>query len=93
MKLQAKIPAALAALHNFILETDNENFISDFQADKDAIDPAPGAHVDAEDAPASHPHGNLASGSVTDREYQAALAQHDRIADAMWQQYQKILHT
>ncbi|ESK85583.1 hypothetical protein Moror_10033 [Moniliophthora roreri MCA 2997] len=89
MKLQARIPAALAALHNFIMENDEENFIPDFRADKDAIDPAPGLHINTEDLP--NPHGNLASGSVTQAEYEAGLKQRDDIAQAIWLQYQEVL--
>jgi hypothetical protein len=41
MKLQARIPAALAALHNFIIEHDPEDHV-----DPDVWDPSPGAAVD-----------------------------------------------
>ncbi|KAK7027514.1 hypothetical protein VNI00_015147 [Paramarasmius palmivorus] len=93
MKLQARIPAALAALHNFIMDNDMENYLSDLRADKDATDPSPGAHVDIEDTVELNPYGELATGQVTEEEYQAALQKCNEIAEAMWEQYQKVLQS
>ncbi|THU87688.1 hypothetical protein K435DRAFT_624395, partial [Dendrothele bispora CBS 962.96] len=88
MSIQARIPAALAALHNFIMDNNADNFIPDFRADQDAMDPNPGAHVEADDIPFAHPQGNLAQGFVTEEEYQEALKRRDDIAQAIWEQYQ-----
>uniref|UniRef100_A0A0W0F6S5 DDE Tnp4 domain-containing protein n=1 Tax=Moniliophthora roreri TaxID=221103 RepID=A0A0W0F6S5_MONRR len=90
MKIQAQIPAALAALHNFILEH-NDNFLQELWADKDAVDPAPGHHIDAEGPRECHPHGELASHHVSEEEYEEALHKQDNIAQAIWEQYQEVL--
>ncbi|KAK1216760.1 hypothetical protein PQX77_020599 [Marasmius sp. AFHP31] len=99
MVLQSRIPAALAAIHNFIMDNDNENFLPDFRADADTTDPLPGLHVDVDDIPTgptspfTQSNGNLSTGIVSDQEYEEALKERDNIAEAMWLQYQEVLHT
>ncbi|THU75903.1 hypothetical protein K435DRAFT_813924 [Dendrothele bispora CBS 962.96] len=93
MEIQARIPASLAALHNFIMDNDTENFLPDFRSDIDATDPNPGQHIEAHDAPFINPQGELANGLVTEQEYAEALKRRDEIAEAMWLQYQEVLQT
>lgn len=77
MDIQARIPPALAALHNFILDHDQSD-LDDFV---DVIDENPGA---------AH-YGNLATHHVTPAEKQRASLRRDQIAQSMWEDYQAIL--
>jgi hypothetical protein len=80
MAIQARIPPALAALHNFIIDhdpTDMENFAEDIH------DNAAGfAGVVNEDT------GILAEGPANREEKEAATRFHDEIAQNMWNSYQ-----
>lgn len=71
MGLQARIPAALAAIHNFIRLHDPGE-VEDFA---DASDPLIGER------------GALAVGDVGQAERTRADTRRDGIADAMWEQY------
>ncbi|ESK87241.1 hypothetical protein Moror_5806 [Moniliophthora roreri MCA 2997] len=93
MNPQARIPAALAALHNFIMNNDTKNYIPDLCADRDAENPFPGVHINANKVPTVHPQSELASSHVTEQEYEEALEQWDDIAEAMWVQYQEVLQS
>jgi hypothetical protein len=84
MKLQARIPAALAALHNFIIEHDPEDHV-----DPDVWDPSPGAAVDPDRVAILR--GELASERRTATESEDGKLLRDQIADAMWVDYQQIL--
>jgi hypothetical protein len=84
MKLQARIPAALAALHNFILNNDPEDHI-----DPEIRDPTPGAAVDPDEV--ARVHGELATEHSSSMETEAGKHLRDQIADAMWVDYQQIL--
>ncbi len=83
MDIQAQIPPALAALHNFIQEWDPEEIhvygddeLPDFQ-----VYPHP-EHV-----------GELAIGLVTSHERVQANERRDKIASDMWEQYQHYLES
>ncbi len=83
MDIQAQIPPALAALHNFIWEWDPEEIrvygddkLPDFQ-----VYPHP-EHV-----------GELAIGPVTSHERVQANERRDKIVSDMWEQYQHYLES
>ena len=76
MDLQARLPAALAAIHNFIRDLDPAD-LSDFQ---EVVDPQPGWHS-----------GDLADGLPAHAERDRANNRRDVIAGAMWVQYQQHL--
>lgn len=82
MKIQARIPPALAALHNFIMKHDPED-----GGEPDVLDdPTPGAA-----RAVTGLHGELATERRTSMESDESKALRDRIADEMWAQYQEIL--
>jgi hypothetical protein len=62
MGLQARIPAALAALHNFILDSDP----TQAHVNKDVYDPSPGEHLDPEELLQSQ--GTTADTCLTEEE-------------------------
>ena len=70
---QARIPAALAAIHNFIRIHDPDE-LEDF--------------VDADDTEQGFFAGELAQGQTRTAERRRANARRDEIAAAMWEQYQ-----
>jgi hypothetical protein len=76
---QAKLAPALAAIHNFIREYDDEDIQE--LLNRDAVDQAtlPGRGVDT---------GDLALGPARTAERQVADSRRDLIASAMWKQYQ-----
>jgi hypothetical protein len=77
MAIQARIPPALCAIHNFIRMHD-EDEIFDFE---DVVeDPIPGAF-----------HGELARGPAGAAERQRADTKRDQIAQAMWDSYQALV--
>ena len=73
METQARIPPALAAIHNFIRQHDPEE-ISDFS---DIL----GQYTNTEES------GELAAGPPTPEEQQIALEYQDDIAQRMFQDY------
>ena len=75
LDIVARLPPALAALHNFIRIND-PNEISDFLQENSDPEPEPGSA------------GELAGGFPNAAERQAANARRDEIAQAMWIQYQ-----
>ena len=78
MDLQARIPAALAAIHNFIRIQDPEE-LTDI--------------AEAEDSERGFVSGELATGQPRRAEKEQANARRDKIANAMWAQYQaELLH-
>jgi hypothetical protein len=89
MSVQAEIPPALAALHNFIMDVDPDDY-KEYLADNDEedglgdFDPNPG-----------HPHesiyGDLATSVVQQAEKERATIFRDEVAQAMWRQYQNVL--
>jgi hypothetical protein len=76
MDLQARLPAALAAIHNFIRDLDP----ADLNEFADVEDTQPGWHS-----------GDLAGGIPPNAERQRANTRRDQIAEDMWQQYQQHL--
>lgn len=87
MEIQALIPSALAALHNFIRQYDpseiqmyDEDVPLDFQ-----MDPRPESE--------SESVGELGTGRVSSGETTRANKRRDEIAHAMWEQYQAYLES
>jgi hypothetical protein len=79
MDIQARVPPALAALHNFIRKYDPDD-IADFD---DVKDPQPGARMEGAAA-----EGQLADGLPRTAERRQTNERWDRIAQDMWVQYQ-----
>lgn len=79
MDIQARVPPALAALHNFIRKYDPDD-IADFD---DVKDPQPGARMEGAAA-----EGQLADGLPRTAERRQTNERRDRIAQDMWVQYQ-----
>jgi hypothetical protein len=73
MYLQARLPPALAAIHNFIRDHDPQD-IDDVE---ELADPDPGART-----------GELADGITRAAERERANRRRDDIAQQMWAQYQ-----
>jgi len=80
MTIQALIPPALAALHNFIWQYDPEEIRV---YDNEVFDPQIGYQESA---------GELGTGLVTD-EMLRANERRDRMAGEMWEQYQDYLQS
>ncbi|KAF7349661.1 putative transposase [Mycena sanguinolenta] len=88
MKVQAKIPSALVALHNFILEHDEED-IDRWILDEGAEDNLRGTRREQE-----IDFGRLSTtGRVSAAEKERAEKTRDEIAKAMWDDYQEYLDT
>jgi hypothetical protein len=86
-RVQARIPCALAAVHNFILE--NDPFYLDlgpFDED-DSVDPDRRNDNDEDDG-----IGELAEGLVTGAEKTRAEAFRNHIAEQMWEDYANYIH-
>ncbi len=81
MDIQARIPAALAAVHNFIVEYDWED-LKDFEY---VIDENPGMIQVNESG-----FGDLSNGPASRREKSRAAVKRDEIAQAMWNSYQQL---
>ncbi|KAF9063940.1 hypothetical protein BDP27DRAFT_1173299, partial [Rhodocollybia butyracea] len=80
MDLQARLPASLAALHNFILDHDPHEHI-----ERDLIDPVPGAHLNPAELLAFQ--GELSTERQTDAESEEGWQLCEQIAQAMWTDY------
>jgi hypothetical protein len=85
MNVQAQIPAALAALHNFIREFDPD--------DLHAYDDDEEFDYEFQDPPDSESIGELGVGLVTSSERVRANERRDRIAAEMWEQYQNYVES
>jgi hypothetical protein len=85
MAIQAKVPPGLTATHNFVMDHDPGD-IHEYLEDNDEedLDPNPGY-------PQENEFGTLADGAVTRAEKNRATARRDSIAQAMWEDYQRIL--
>ena len=81
MDIQARIPPALAAIHNFIRQHDPDE-IQQF-GDDDEDDWMHGVHGDGV--------GILAEGPAGEVERDRANERRDRIAQEMWRDYQEVL--
>jgi len=90
MRTQALIPAALAALHNFIREYDPEEIRSFDLGDNNPNDDYQLRDLQMGPQPGSV--GEL-GGNVTPAERVRANARRDVIASNMWEQYQNYLET
>lgn len=80
MSVQAQIPPACAALHNFILKHDPRD-----------VDDLIVAHGEPETDGGVEDFGTLAQGHVTRQEKLRAEALRDRIAQEMWDSYEDLL--
>jgi hypothetical protein len=80
MAVQARIPCALAALHNFILSHDSTDLNNFSEED---VDLDPGQHHDS--------LGSLADSTISREERSRAANNRDRIAQEMWNQYQQYI--
>jgi hypothetical protein len=78
MAIQARIPPALCAVHNFIRVHD-EDEIDEFAPD--LYDRNPGDF-----------YGELAAGPAIRAEKERADTKRDDIAQAMWESYQELVH-
>lgn len=86
MAVQAQIPPAICALHNFILDNDPcdiDNYLSGTEND---CDPTPG-QIPSQD----NDFRTLASEAVTGAERECGAGAWDRIAETMWLDYQAVL--
>ncbi|KAJ3978521.1 hypothetical protein F5890DRAFT_1589594 [Lentinula detonsa] len=85
MEIQAQIPPALVALHNFILEHDRIDIEKYLQ--EDIIDNLPGFRQDEE-----VDFGCLTTSEwVTPQERHHAEGTRDKIAEDMWEDYRQVL--
>ena len=83
MDLQARIPPALCALHNFICCHDSSD-INDY-ADMNHLGVS---HLWADDPEI----GDLAMHALTSADRESADAKWEQIAKAMWDEYQHVVH-
>ncbi|KAF5376797.1 hypothetical protein D9757_009487 [Collybiopsis confluens] len=82
LDIQARIPPALAALHNFILTFDPTK-IEDFLRNPSLFE---------QEKEVRNDFGTLANGAPSRQEKEEAERARDEIAKAMWVQYQEWLH-
>lgn len=89
MEIQARIPPALCALHNFIRHHDPTDVTaSDFKGvESELEDGEHGEHGEREE------HGELSTSSVGPPERERAGTRRDQIAHEMWDQYQQWLES
>lgn len=85
LSIQAQVPAGLAALHNFIMQHDPEDIETYITNTADDLDPNPGAMHEFNN------YGALSTQAVTSAERTRATRHRDRIAQAMWTQYNDYL--
>jgi hypothetical protein len=85
ISIQAQVPPGLAAIHNFIMDVDPNDIDNYLNGDADDLDPNPGQ-------PQDNVFGTLASGAVTQAEKNSATQKRDDIAQAMWDNYQRVLY-
>jgi len=81
MEIQARIPPAMAAIHNFILDHDAQ----EKEEISETPDPNPG------NLPAEQDFGTLARGPPNRAEKARAKEKRNQIAQEMWDSYQAIL--
>lgn len=83
MMVQARIPAALAALHNYVRLHDPEDEI--FVVERETL-------LDASTSPPNQDlPGEYRSGYVSTEERNRASVRRDQIAQELWEQYQAYL--
>jgi hypothetical protein len=78
MDIQVRIPCALAAVHNFIMDHDEED-IEDFADILESMTDSPTSLDEL---------GELADGSADRRERRRATTFRDEVAQQMWDDYQ-----
>lgn len=86
MAIQIRIPPALAAIHNMLVELDPYD-LEEHLEDLDAH----GGPPDRERGYADEDVGELAMGPIRRAEERRANARRDRIAQEMWTDYQRIV--
>ena len=79
--IQARIPSALSAIHNYIFHRDP----LELEDIENGPDPTPG------NLPADHVFGTLVHGAPSTAEKERAKTRRDAIAEAMWVDYQALL--
>jgi len=84
MSIQAQVPPGLAATHNFMMDHDPHDIDHYLNGDEDDLNPNPGQ-------PQANEFGTLADGAVTQAEKNRATGNRDDIAQAMWEDYQRVL--
>jgi len=89
MEIQAHIPLALCALHNFIREEDPNIFYEDYDADIPEIFHADNVNGEAaaDIVRGTDAQGELSDGPPSSAEKRRADACCDKIAAAMWADY------
>ena len=92
MSIQALIPPALAALHNFIRQYDPDE-IQMYDNGDDGDDNHEPIQLLFQMAPHPESLGELGNGPLTQEETVQANERRDRIAGAMWEQYQRYLES
>ncbi|KAJ6559362.1 hypothetical protein DFH09DRAFT_921635, partial [Mycena vulgaris] len=85
MDIQARIPPALAAIHNFILYHDSLEWDDILEMATEDPNPGTRANDDEED------FGDLAQGPTSDAEKLRSEARRNVIAQEMWVSYQALL--
>lgn len=83
IEIQARVLPALAALHNFILMHDSQEWDETLATELE--DPTPGTRTENND------FGILAGGVTTAHEKRRSEARRDGIAQGMWESYQDYL--
>jgi hypothetical protein len=81
LSIQAQVPPALAAVHNFIMDHDPEDINEYLTNSEDDLDPNPGSTHSFEN------YGALSQHAVDAAEKAHAGLYRDWIASAMWDQY------
>lgn len=84
MAIQAKVQPGLAATHNFITDHDPGDIEECLDDDEGDLDPNPGI-------PQENEFGILADSAVTPADKAQAMIMRDGIAQAMWEDYQRVL--
>jgi len=84
ISIQVQVPPGLAAVHNFIMDTDPHDLDHYLNGDADDFDPNPGQ-------PQENEFGTLAASAVTRTEKERATRERDNIGQAMWDDYQRVI--
>ena len=87
MDVQARVPAALCALHNFMCRHEPDALFSDL----DDVEEEWNVLTDMEEEVDEEFYGHLGDGPTIAAERQRAEALCDRIAQDMWLDYQRVL--
>lgn len=86
MEIQAQIPPAMCAIHNFIHNHDPDDAAQYLSGDEEHdVNSNPGQTQEND-------FGVLAAAAVTSAEKTRSEEKRDRVAQAMWDDYQRVLH-